>query len=148
MEANNMDEVFLGGLKASDGEREEKKKLKRQARNHRYYLKHQGELQERARTAYYRLREKESISSEATTSDLKESTEGIKISQESKSKDGTSDVLVPALLALVGTGVAFIALTAKQNKGQEQPQQSAPSANQNSWPLDMGGGQIIQIKRS
>ena len=145
IKAKKMDTNKIIG-EAPESKREIEKKLNRQARNRRYYLKHQGELQEKARDTYYRLREEKSESKELAESDLKVSTEKTETSRKPESREGKVSVAVPVMVAAATVGIAI----AVAQHGQEQQPATVAMAtpSQDSYPFDMGGGKIIQIKKS
>ena len=139
-----INEAISGRIKALKDEREAKKKLNRQARNRRYYLKHQSELKKRARDTYYQLREGKDASNESAESDLKISTEETETSRESEHKDGKVSVIVPVMVAAATVGIAIAAT----QRNQKQQSAAIVTPDQYTFPFDMGGGRIIQIKKS
>ena len=141
-----IDEASVGKTEASENKREIKKKLNRQARNRRYYLKHQGEIQERARDTYYRLREEKNASKELAESDLKVSAEETETSRKPESRDGKVNVAVPVIVAAATVGIAIAA--AQRGQKQQSATVAMAASSQDSYPFDMGGGKIIQIKKS
>lgn len=123
-----------GGFDATENNKEAHQKLKKQERNHRYYVRHIERLQEKARNRYYMAREKNEASADGTE----------KVSENITESALNYGELAAFLFSLVSTTIALIAFTRRSK--QEAISAAATPLTPKYTRFDIGGGRFIDIQ--
>ncbi len=123
-----------GGFDATENNKEAHQKLKKQERNHRYYVRHIEQLQEKARNRYYTAREKNEASADGTEKVSENITESV-------SNYGESAAF---LFFLVSAIIALVVFTRRSK--QEKISAATVPLSPKYTRFDIGGGRFIDVQ--
>ncbi len=130
----NAQGTFTEVFDVTENNKEAHQKLKKQERNHRYYVRHIERLQEKARNRYYTVREKNDASANETE----------KVSENITESALNYGELAAFLFFLVSATIALVVFTRKPK--QEAISVATPSSSQENTNFDINSERFKDIR--